>query len=125
MGMLTGPLSGIQIIQAPAGKCGFTGGSMLPINPIVMNGVHQADIPRAYAVINGQQVALTEYTITWNAHGVLDTADFTTSMYGNPDFTLQLFQGASDTSPIPVFVYVGFKGQNGQVNYTQNQPGDR
>lgn len=86
---------------------------------MTFNPVRELEVPRALASLNGQPFSVQDYTITWNAHGVLDTCEFTVPSQGNPDFTTWLFQNETDTSPIPIIIYVGFPSQPGPVTISQ------
>lgn len=104
------------IVQAPGKFVSGPTSALQPINPIVMNGIREMQIPRALVVINGQTFLLNKYTITWNAHGILDTAEIDVPNQGNPDWTKLLFLNESDTSAVPVVIKVGYPSTAGPVS---------
>lgn len=88
---------------------GFVGGTSTPIAPVVLDPSVRQDTPfTARAVINGMILQVASYTVTLNAQGVVDSAEFVVPMQGNPDFTVTLFQGETDTSAIPCTLYAGY-----------------
>ena len=108
-------VAGAPIVNSNSGP--FVGGDQtaVPTMPLAgPNAIFEANSPRALAVINGGPLAIDSYTITLNAYGVLDTAEFVVPIQGNPDFTQWLFQNETDTSAIPVFIYAGFPANPSQ-----------
>src|SRR5580700_8038428 len=95
------------------------GKTWAPITPVKFKPTFLYENPRALISVNGQTFPINEYTLTWNAHGVLDTEEFTIPQAGNPDFTTFLFQNETDTSPIPMLVYAGFPSAPGPASLSQ------
>lgn len=115
-----GPWGNVPIVSAPGA---YDSGEQ-PVQNIPLKGrVYQENVPVAKAVVNSVVLRVSEYTITWNAHGILDTCDFTVPIYGNPDFTQTLLQNSTDTSAIAASLYTGFPTNPiGNYEVTQLSP---
>jgi len=79
----------------------------VPLRPTNYEQFHETSVVRAVAVIQGKSYALESWSIDRYAHGATDSADVTVPLAGNPDFTVALFRDASNTSPVPISVYLG------------------
>jgi len=111
---------GLQIINGPTPKGGFTGGTDNPVTMWPNKGVHFAEAPRCLVVINGAILSVMNVSSVVNAYGVLDTVEFEVPIQGNVDFTQSLFQNETDTSAIPIYIYAGYPSNpSGNVTIAQ------
>lgn len=78
------------------------------------NGDHKGESPRALLKINHMTMSVESITTTLNAYGVLDTCECVVPMKGNPDFSIELFRGETDTSAVPLTLYIGYPANPSQ-----------
>lgn len=92
--------------------------SQAPPGPVTYEQYGKAFAARAAFKLNGKTYLQTQYSIIKNAHGAADEATVVLSTQNNPDWSIELYKNADDTTPTIAEIYAGFPGDTslGQTN---------